>query len=213
MNVIYQIKIGPWKQIGSTSNIKTRMRTHIRELQKGVHHNSIMQKAYNKYKSFEYKIIKECETREQAYEEEQILLDKFFKKPYYSMQCAKATGSGSGDKCIMYGKKRPDQSQRMRNNNPMHNPLVSENMRRQKIELYSSEEKRKEASLLWTEEKRKAQSINKTGSKNGRATKVKCIETGKVFDTIKDASLHFNKSMATIRYWNRKKIKVIIYDK
>ena len=214
MNVVYQIKIGPWKQIGSTNNLKKRMKDHFRELAKGTHGNSIMQRAYLKYNMFEYEILSEYESREEAYLQEQLLLDKFFKKPYYSMQCASASGSGSGDKCIMFGKKRPEQSQFMRFHNPMKNKKIARELGDKLKIKYTTDDYKKKFQSLWTNEKKIIQSKKLSGASNGRSQKVLCIESGTVFLTIQDAAKFFNRSSATISRWNKNKIKVkFIYDK
>lgn len=213
MNVVYQIKIGPYKQIGSTKNIKNRMSHHLRELSNNRHSNPFMQAVYNKYKSFSYRIIKECKTRDEAFNEEQILLYKYYGKSGYMMMSNKAYGSSSGKNSIMWGKKRPDQSQFMKNNNPMKNEIVVKKLSKKLKKLYNTKEKKKQFSDLWTKEKRKKQSITHSGSKNGRAKKVSCLETGKIFDTINDAAIYFNRTVGTISGWNKKKIKVKIHDR
>lgn len=214
MNVVYEIQIGPYKQIGSTSNLKKRMNDHLRELISQTHTNSFMQFVYNKYKTFAYLILKECETREEAYKEEQLLLDMHYKKPGYMMLQKSAHGSSSGKDCIVYGIKRPDQSKRMKENNPMKNQETVKKISEKLKVVYGTEEMRKRCSDVWTEEKRKKQSVNKSGSGNGRAHKVICLETGKIFDTINDACAYFNRTRGTICDWHKKKIKVkILYDK
>lgn len=213
MNVVYEIQIGPYKQIGSTKNIKNRMAHHLRELSNNRHSNPFMQTVYNKYRSFNYKVIKECKTRDEAFNEEQILLDKYYGKPGYMMMSNKAYGSSSGKNSIMWGKKRPDQAEFMRNNNPMKNEVVVKKISEKLKVLYNTKEKKKQFSDLWTEEKRKKQSITHSGSKNGRAKKVTCLETGKIFNTINDAAVYFNRTVGTISEWNKKKIKVKIHDR
>jgi len=214
MNIVYEIQIGPYKQIGSTSNLKSRMNGHLRELNSGIHSNSFMQSAYNKYKTFAYSILKECQTREEAFKEEQLLLDQHYKKPGYMMQQKSACGSSSGKDCVMYGRKRPDQSNRMRKNNPMRNEDVVKKHNEIIKSVHASKEYRKKCSDAWTEEKRAKQSITKSGSGNGRAHKVICLETGKIFDTINDACVYFKRTRGTICDWHNKKIKVkILYDK
>lgn len=214
MNVVYQISIGSFKQIGSTCNLKTRMQDHLRELKKGSHHNSKMQNVYDECKDFSYVILVECSSREDAFEKEQELLDIHFKKDGYLMMCAKAMGSGSGDKCVMFGKKRPDQSDRMRSNNPMKNPITKRLVSKKHKELFSTLEMRKKCSESWTEKKRATQSKKLSGSNNGRAQKVKCLESQKIFLSLQEAATYFKRSSATIASWNRQKIKVkYIYDK
>lgn len=73
-NVVYQIKIGPKKQIGSTSVFEKRMYRHLHFLKKGCHWNTHMQFSYNKYNNFSYEILFEFDTREEAYKKESIKL-------------------------------------------------------------------------------------------------------------------------------------------
>ena len=124
MNVVYQIEIGPWKQIGSTSKYKDRMRQHKNYLIKGTHWNYIMQSAWNKYQDFNSNILSEWETRDMAYLEEQRLLDLYYKKEYYSMLSYKAYGTLTGEGHPSYGKKRPEHSEFMKEYRALHpNPM------------------------------------------------------------------------------------------
>lgn len=106
MNVVYEISIGPYKQIGSTCHLKHRMNTHLSYLRRNVHSNSTMQNVWNKYKSFEFKILSEHNTREEAYNAEQLLLDFNFKKDFYMMQNPLAQGTAKGRVSPMKGRKQ-----------------------------------------------------------------------------------------------------------
>jgi hypothetical protein len=101
-SVVYEITIGNRKQIGSTSRFIIRMQEHINALNRGIHCNSFMQNVYNKYKTFETRIISEHSTREAAYLEEQVLLDKYYGKEGYLMQNKNATAPP-----ILLGDKNP----------------------------------------------------------------------------------------------------------
>ena len=104
-NVIYEITIGPYKQIGSTAHFRHRMNCHRAALSKNVHWNSFMQNVWNKHQEFDAKIIMECETREQAYQEEQKLLDQHFGKPNFMMLSKSAFGAAKGRVSPMKGGK------------------------------------------------------------------------------------------------------------
>ena len=54
---IYKLRIKDKVYIGSSLNIKKRLRHHRRELLKGVHDNKIMQNSFNKYKECFYEIV------------------------------------------------------------------------------------------------------------------------------------------------------------
>jgi hypothetical protein len=104
MHYVYEIAIGPKKQIGSTSYIQKRMNKHLRELIKNSHWNSYMQNAYNKYLIFNYSILSSWKTREEAFIEEQRLLDNFFGKENYTLQSKKAIGASPDSEYLKYWK-------------------------------------------------------------------------------------------------------------
>lgn len=104
-NIIYEITIGPYKQIGSTCNIQHRMNCHKAALAKNNHWNSFMQNVWNKYGTFEYEILSVWDSRELAYQEEQKLLDIHFGKPHFMMQISSAFGAPKGRISPMKGRK------------------------------------------------------------------------------------------------------------
>jgi group I intron endonuclease len=104
-NIVYQITIGKYKQIGSTKNYQRRMDEHLRALNKNEHPNAFMQSVYNKYKEFSSTILSSHKTREEAYKAEQLLLNEHFGKDDYMMLNNQATGAATGDANVS---KRPD---------------------------------------------------------------------------------------------------------
>lgn len=90
-SVVYQLLIGDKKQIGSTNRLNKRMNEHKKALEIGNHCNQRMQNTYNKCRSFEYQVLSYHETREEAYAEEQRLLDIYFGTENYLMLNPKAT--------------------------------------------------------------------------------------------------------------------------
>ena len=108
-NCVYEIIMGNYKQIGSSCNVKHRMSCHKSTLLKNKHWNSTMQNVWNKYQMFEYNILSEWSTREEAYKEEQRLLDLYFKKPFYMMQSPSAFGVQKGRVSPMKGRKNSDE--------------------------------------------------------------------------------------------------------
>lgn len=56
---IYHLKINNISYIGSSFNIKKRLRRHRFLLKKNIHDNKYLQNLYNKYKTCEYEIIEE----------------------------------------------------------------------------------------------------------------------------------------------------------
>jgi predicted GIY-YIG superfamily endonuclease len=124
-NVVYEIQIGPYRQVGSTNNLERRMSEHLNSLEMKKHANRFMQNAHSKYKSFSYKILRSFETREEAYSYEQELLNQYFRSPGYLMMSNHATGHMSGE--FHPNKKseaRERQSKRLALNNPMKDPAV-----------------------------------------------------------------------------------------
>lgn len=85
-NCVYQININKYKQIGSAKNLNDRIYLHKRALDKNIHWNKHLQNAYNKYKEFSFEILKVCENRQEAFNEEQLLLDLYYGKEDYTMQ-------------------------------------------------------------------------------------------------------------------------------
>ena len=58
---IYEIWINDYFYQGSSKNIEQRIYDHKRELKKSRHDNPKMQSVYNKYNTFEYQILVECD--------------------------------------------------------------------------------------------------------------------------------------------------------
>lgn len=58
---IYKIQIGGYNYIGQSQDIKTRISKHKKQLITNKHCNNYMQNVFNKYKTFEYKILFKCE--------------------------------------------------------------------------------------------------------------------------------------------------------
>lgn len=75
---VYKIvnKVNGKLYIGSSKDIYTRWKQHRDKLEKGVHGNTHLQNAWNKYKSdsFEFEVIEEC-SPEIQFEKEQYYLD------------------------------------------------------------------------------------------------------------------------------------------
>ena len=59
---IYEIWIGEYFYQGQTNNMSRRMSRHKCDLEKGLHANAKMQAVWNKYKTFEYQILLECDS-------------------------------------------------------------------------------------------------------------------------------------------------------
>lgn len=198
-NVVYQLEIGPYKQIGSTNNIKRRLSEHLSLLKNNKHSNKLMQGAYNKYKSLTYTVLQAFETRKEAYEHEQVLLDEYYRSSGYLMMSNKATGWMSGE---CHPNKRSEfklaQSNRMKVNNPSLNATSKAKQINSLKEYYKNNfvdnshlqnqeirEKRANSIRLYYKENPKQQ----TGSNNPNAKRIMNIETGEIYATGKDAAV------------------------
>ncbi len=89
--VVYEILIGDKRQIGSTGRLERRMREHLNALLENRHCNKKMQNAFNKYNTFEYLVLSSHKTRKEAYDEEQVLIDRYYGLENYLMLNPKAT--------------------------------------------------------------------------------------------------------------------------
>lgn len=67
---VYEIWIGDYFYQGSSKDINKRIYQHKQRLEKGDHYNLYMQNVYNKYKSFEWQILVECDDRDVAFKYE-----------------------------------------------------------------------------------------------------------------------------------------------
>lgn len=80
MFIIYEITntITGFRYIGCTNNLERRWKEHKRHLQQGIHHNTHLQRAWNKYReeSFNWKIILECPTEEVMFLQEKRLIEE-----------------------------------------------------------------------------------------------------------------------------------------
>ena len=78
--------------IGSTKNLRTRMRLHINKLKRKVHDNGKIQNCYNKYGDiFDIEILENC-SEDMLIEREQYYMDNF--KPYYNISPMAGRTSG-----------------------------------------------------------------------------------------------------------------------
>lgn len=111
---VYQLEIGPYKQIGSTGNLEERKYHHLNLLKQSKHYNQYLQRIFNKYGGvFDWRVLSTHNTREEAYLEEQKLLDLYYRKPYYTMEHPSAIGgSKPGIDSYMYGKKHSEETKR-----------------------------------------------------------------------------------------------------
>ena len=145
--VIYKIqceKDGRFYIGASTSPHKRRLE-HFNDLRKNKHHNRFLQRAFNKYgeESFTYTVLEEFEQEDRMWEREEELIEELsntynmmpggirgprmygkdnpkFGKSITEQQRRLQSEAMSGEKHPFYGKKRPDHSELLKRNNPMH---------------------------------------------------------------------------------------------
>jgi len=117
IGIVYEIQIGPYKQIGSTHNLEERKYHHLNLLVKNKHYNQFLQRVYNKYNTFEIVELCRFPTREEGYKKEQEMLNQFYGQPCYTMEHPMAVGgSRPGKEHPNFGKKRPEHSQFLKDN-------------------------------------------------------------------------------------------------
>lgn len=63
--------------IGSAANLRKRKTTHLHGLKNGTHYNRILQEAYLSGLEIRWEILEYCETREAAFDREQMELDRY----------------------------------------------------------------------------------------------------------------------------------------
>lgn len=74
---MYAIIIGGRVYIGSSSQVKKRIKFHLWQLKSGRHSNSILQRSYNKFGTLIFTVVEECGEADR-FEREQKWMDYFF---------------------------------------------------------------------------------------------------------------------------------------
>ena len=169
--------------IGSAVNILKRWRGHKRDLKKGSHHSSLLQKAWDKYgeQNFKFEILEEVSNPEHLLAYEQVYLDYY--KSYEDdkgYNICKTAGSWYGRKHSEETKRKIGEASKGRNIGRRYREEIT-----RKLTEVSEETKRKisEANTgkkLSEETKRKISEAN-TGKKLSEETRKKISEvnTGK----------------------------------
>lgn len=131
--------------IGASTNPHKRRLEHFNHLRKGKHHNIFLQRAFDKYgeDSFSYTILEEFEQEDTMWKREEELLEELsntynmmpggirgprmygkgnpkFGKQISEQQRRLQSEAMSGENHPFYGKKRPEHSELLKRNNPMH---------------------------------------------------------------------------------------------
>ena len=145
--VIYKITCEKDRRfyIGASTSPHNRRLEHFNHLRKNKHHNIFLQRAFNKYgeESFTYEVMESFEDEELMWRREEELIEALsntynmmpggirgprlfgkdnpkYGKPISEQQRKLQSEAMSGEKHPFYGKKRPEHSELLRRNNPMH---------------------------------------------------------------------------------------------
>lgn len=194
------------------------MSEHLGKLKAGKHYNNFIQKVYDKYASFNYRVLNSFFTREEAYQYEQMLLSEFYGAEGYTMLSNHATGFMSGDdhpnKAETF---RKNQSQRMIQNNPMKDPYTAQKQRvslkeYKKVNPQNLDYLRTEGVL-----KKKSDSMkrylknnpkNQVGANNPNAKKILNVKTGEVYATGREACKALGYKAAWVSALAKKGVKL-----
>lgn len=149
--------------VGSSKNLLDRYKFHFSTLKNNKHENPYLQSAYNKYgrKNFIYEIIEFCE-QEQRFNVEQYWIDKFYGNNCYNInKDATNPPDCTGKKHVFTEEHR-------------------KNISKAQKERYKNPEVRKHLSLI-----RKGKHL---GADHANSKPVICLETGKEYAAVSEAS-------------------------
>lgn len=145
--VVYKIQCEKDRRfyIGASTNPHKRRLEHFNDLRKNKHHNRFLQRAFNKYgeDTFTYTILEEFQQEDLMWKREEEILQELsntynmmpggirgprlygkdnpkYGKPISEQQRRLQSEAMSGEKHHFYGKKRPEHSELLKKNNPMH---------------------------------------------------------------------------------------------
>jgi len=208
IGIVYEIRIGPYKQIGSTHDLEERRYHHLNLLVKNKHYNQFLQRTYNKYNVFKIVELYRFPTREEGYKKEQELLDLFYRKPYYMMEHPMASGgSKPGKEHPNYGKKRPGHSQFLKDNpskcglrykrTEEHTQHMREML---KGKVICKDLEGNTFSVTKEEYHRREDLVGVSSGivKPNARKSIKCVEDNLIFDSLKEASKHYGISSSNI---------------
>lgn len=166
------------------------MKEHLSQLTNNKHDNRFLQSVYTKYKNFEYRILGEFNTRQEAYTYEQQLLIEFFKEPFYTMLNAKAIGGDGASSKKPENRKKT--SERMKASNPMSSSQTRIKLSEIKKEAWAAGVYSDRVAHSTESFKKQSESLkkfyasnpkNQSGANNPCAKAILNTETGEVYDT------------------------------
>lgn len=170
MRGIYSIKniTNNKEYIGKSVNIEERIKTHKRELKRGHHHNSHLQRSYNKYgeECFEYSILYEAREDEDL----DFLEMKFIEERESYTNGYNSTKGGGGDLGLIITDEFREKMKQlvMGEKNPNYGHKWTPEMKSHLSQLFSDGSRK--------------------GGNNARAVKVIRVEDCKVFETQGEAA-------------------------
>lgn len=197
---VYELQIGDYKQIGSTGDLEKRKHQHLVLLKQNRHYNRYLQRVYNKTKKpVKVVVLSSHTTREEAYLEEQKLLDLYYRKPYYTMEHPFATGgSKPGKDSFMYGKKHSEEVKRKigaKQKGKIISKETRDKLKEQRLGKVNCRDRYGNKKTVTKEEFDKRPDLIgiTAGIEKPNARKViRCLETGKVYQGVVEASKALN---------------------
>jgi hypothetical protein len=220
--IVYEIQIGKYKQIGSTYDLGEREYHHLNLLTQNKHYNKYLQRVYNKYKTATFVTLYEYETREEAYQKEQELLDQYYRQPGYVMESKFATGGSlSGEQSFMYGRKHSEETKQKigaKHKGKILSEETKQKLRETRLGMVVCKDQLGNRMRVTREEYDKRSDL--VGTSKGverpyRKKQIQCLEDGKVFDAIFEAATYYKVPPGQISEnikGKRKKVAVKKYE-
>ena len=196
--IIYEILIGKYRQIGSTHNLQEREYHHLNLLTQNKHYNKYLQRVYNKYKTATFAILYEFETREEAYQKEQELLNLYFRQPGYVMESKFATGGSlPGEESFMYGKKHSEETKQKigaKHKGKIVSEETKQKLRETRIGMVVCKDQFGNRMRVTREEYDRRPDL--VGTSKGierphHKKQIQCIQDGRIFNAIFEAAAYY----------------------
>ena len=207
MGIVYELRIGPYKQIGSTHNLEERKYHHSNLLTKGKHYNTFLQRVYDKYKTLTIVELCKFPTRQEGYKKEQELLDYFYRQPYYTMEHPMAIGgSKPGKDNPNHGKKRPEHALKLKQRweegayNDRDYTACRESAKKRRGTVFCKDSQGNKLRVSKTEfdQRKDLQGLTANNSVPSRWKKVECITDSLIFNSLKEAADYYKTSAGNI---------------
>lgn len=196
--IVYEIQIERYKQIGSTHNLEEREYHHLNLLIQNKHYNKYLQRVYNKHKTAKFTVLYEYETREQAYEKEQELLDQHYGQPGYVMESRFATGGSlPGEHSFMYGRKHSEETKQKigaKHKGKTLSEETKQKLRETRLGMVVCKDRFGNRMRVTREEYDRRSDlvgISKGTQRPYRKKQIQCLEDGRVFNAIFEAATYY----------------------